>query len=40
MTELNQNEISIERKNLSSGIYLYLIKEKDITISKGKIIAE
>ena len=40
MTELNQNEILIERKNLSSGIYLYFIKEKEITISKGKIIAE
>ena len=40
MSNLNQNEISIERKNLSSGIYLYFIKEKGIAISKGKIIAE
>ena len=40
MTEINQNEISIDRKNLSSGIYLYYIKEKGNLLSKGKIIAE
>lgn len=40
MTELNQNEITIDRKNLNSGIYLYYIKEKGNVISKGKIIAE
>jgi photosystem II stability/assembly factor-like uncharacterized protein len=40
MTELNKNEILIERKSLTSGMYLYFIKEKGITISKGKIIAD
>jgi photosystem II stability/assembly factor-like uncharacterized protein len=40
MTELNQNEISIDRKNLNSGMYLYYIKEQGNLISKGKIIAE
>lgn len=40
LTEINQNEILIERKNLNSGIYFYYIKENSNIISKGKIIAE
>ena len=40
INELNQNEVYVDRKNLSSGIYLYFIKENGNVISKGKIIAE
>lgn len=40
ITDLQTNEICIKRNNLNSGIYFYYVKDNDMLIAKGKVIAQ